>query len=147
METIDFHSLLQTLPMMVYRCKNDRNWTMEFVSEGCFSLTGRKPSDFVNNKRLAYVDIIHPNHVDHVWEKVQFSIENHIAFHLTYIIITAEGAEKWVMEEGYGLYFKESRDLIAIEGFITDISKQKAKEFELFDRVQYLEKELKKREI
>ncbi|MHA1611945.1 MAG: PAS domain-containing protein [Promethearchaeota archaeon] len=147
MKSIDFQSMIHTLPMMVYRCKNDRNWTMEFVSKGCFCLTGRKPSDFVNNKRLAYADIIHPLHVDKVWEKVQYAINNHIAFHMIYIIITAEGAEKWVMEEGYGLYSKESRELIAIEGYITDISHQKAKELKLFDRVQSLEKQLKIQEI
>ncbi len=146
-ETIDFQSIIQTLPLMIYRCKNDRNWTMEFVSEGAFCLTGRKPSDFINNKRLAYADIIHPDHKEIVWEKVQYAVENRIAFHLTYMIITAEGGEKWVMEEGYGLYSKDTRELIAIEGYITDISKQKAKEFELFDRVQYLEKQLKNREV
>ena len=147
LETIDFHYMIQTLPLMIYRCKNDRNWTMEFVSEGCFCLTGRKPSDFINNQRVSYADVIHPDHKDLVWKKVQYAIENRIAFHLTYIIVMADGTEKWVMEEGYGLYSKESRELIAIEGFITDISPLKAKEIELFDRVQYLEIQLQKREI
>ncbi len=38
-------TVLKNLPGMAYRCFNRRNWPMEFVSEGCFSLCGYERCD------------------------------------------------------------------------------------------------------
>ncbi|HPZ08846.1 MAG TPA: response regulator [Candidatus Eremiobacteraeota bacterium] len=46
-----FSTLMNILPGMTYRCRNDTDWTMDFLSEGCFSLTGYKPSHLIGNKR------------------------------------------------------------------------------------------------
>ena len=40
--------LMSNLPGMAYRCKNYKNWTMEFVSNGSYGLTGYHPSDLIN---------------------------------------------------------------------------------------------------
>lgn len=38
------------IPGMAYRSKNDIDWTMEFVSEGCYELTGYKPESLISDK-------------------------------------------------------------------------------------------------
>ena len=54
-------TLIGNLQGMVYRCLNDLDWTMQFVSNGCFALTGYSPSDLIKNHKIAYNDIIHPD--------------------------------------------------------------------------------------
>ncbi len=45
-----YSTLLTNLPGFTYRCPNDKNWTMEYISDGCKKITGYAPNDFINNK-------------------------------------------------------------------------------------------------
>ncbi len=120
-------TLFSNLPGMAYRCDLNENWTMNFVSDGCFELTGYKPEDFINDHTLSYSEIIHPDDREHVWEQVNKAIKTKKPFTLLYRIHTAEGKEKWVWEKGEGV-FNASGNCIALEGFITDITERKLAE-------------------
>ena len=116
-------TLIGNLPGMAYRCLNDENWTMEFISEGCHELTGYVPSDLIGNRTLSYNELIHPDDRHPAWEQVQQALAKRQPFRLVYRIQTAAGQEKWVWEQGQGV-FAENGDLQAIEGFITDITER-----------------------
>lgn len=137
-------TLMNNLPGIAYRCLNDTNWTMEFISSGCLELTGYNVDDLVQNKNLSYNDIIHPEDTDYVWNGVQEGINNRRFYKLTYRIKTKSGIEKWVWEQGAGV-FSEKDELIALEGFITDITESKHMEAELQKYREHLENEVKKR--
>lgn len=122
--------LLANLPGMVYRCRNDRDWTMVFVSDGCISLTGYPPTDLVENARVSYAEVIHPEDRSQVWDKVQAALAKGTEYELTYRIRTAVGNEKWVWERGRGVYSAEG-NLMFLEGFVADITEQKRAEDEL----------------
>jgi PAS domain S-box-containing protein len=114
-------TLMSNLPGMAYRCRNDRDWTMEFVSEGCFNLTGYQPAELINNSKTAYNQLIHPDECEQVWNTVQDALKEHKPFQLTYRINTAAGEQKWVLEQGQGI-FTSKGELLAIEGFISEIT-------------------------
>ena len=114
-------TLIGNLPGMVYRCRNDRAWTMEFVSSGCYELTGYESGDLVGNRMVAYADLIHPDDRESVWERVQAGVSAHQRFQITYRLRTHDSNQKWVWEQGCGV-FAESGEVLALEGFICDVS-------------------------
>lgn len=120
-------TLVSNLPGMVYRCRNDRKWTMETVSDGCVALTGYQPADLVGSNTVAYADLIHPEERESIWEEVQASVGRHEPFQLEYRIQAGNDSWKWVWEQGRGVFSAEGT-LLALEGFITDISARKRAE-------------------
>ncbi|HEX8492393.1 MAG TPA: PAS domain S-box protein [Pyrinomonadaceae bacterium] len=117
-------TLMSNLPGMAYRCHNDQDRTMEFVSEGCFELTGYSPADLVGNDKLSYAELIHPDDQQMVWEAVQSALSEQKPFQLNYRIKTANVEERWVWEQGRGV-FNSTNQLLFIEGFIADITERK----------------------
>ena len=75
-----FHTLLANLDGMVYRCRDDADWTMEFVSEGCTRLTGYPPEDLLLNGRVSYEELTHPDDRQRVRETIGAAVENLDAF-------------------------------------------------------------------
>lgn len=116
-------TLMSNLPGMSYRCANDRDFTMEYVSEGCTALTGYLPADVINNKKVAYADLIHPDDRDAVWDTVQQALDIDSPFQMMYRLRTASGVVRWVWEQGRAVY-DDTGTFTALEGFITDISEQ-----------------------
>lgn len=123
-------TIFQNLPGLAYRCKNDEQWTMEFVSQGSTDLTGYRPDEFIDNKIVAYNSIIlkkYRNQVRDEWNKVIISKG---VMEAEYQITTKDGNTKWVYERGLPIY-DHLGNVIALEGIITDISKSKKLEKQL----------------
>lgn len=139
-----FTALMSNLPGMAYRCRNDRDWTMEVVSDGCLALTGYEAADLVGNRVAAYNDLILPEHRQTVWEQVQRALAAREPFRMVYGIRTAAGDEKWVWEQGCGV-FDEAGRVIAVEGFITDITERRQAEEILHQAREELEKRVQER--
>ncbi len=116
-------TLLGNLPGMAYRCRNDHQYTMVFVSRGCFELTGHPPEDLLHNAKLAYADLIVPDDRDRIWTTIQVALARREPFEFEYRIRTAGGAERWVWERGVGV-FDADGELLRLEGFISDITER-----------------------
>ncbi|MGD9503916.1 MAG: PAS domain S-box protein [Syntrophobacteraceae bacterium] len=117
-------TLLENLPGMAYRCRNDRYWTMEFISDGCFEATGYQPSDFIGNAKVSFSDIIYPEDQERIWREIQKALLEEQPFELEYRIRTANGEERWFFERGSGV-FGGSGEILALEGFISDVTDRK----------------------
>ncbi|MCC6443761.1 MAG: PAS domain-containing protein [Armatimonadetes bacterium] len=140
-------TLLSNLPGMAYRCRNDRNWTMDFASEGSRSLLGYAPEDLLHNGNIVYADLIHPDDREVVWDAIQEALVYQRSYQLTYRIHANGGLEKWVWEQGRGITDARG-NLQALEGFIADITQMKRAERQLAEANAELERSaLRAREL
>ncbi|PJZ49117.1 PAS domain S-box protein [Leptospira saintgironsiae] len=120
-------TLIRNLPGIAYRCAYDPNWTMEFISDGCFELTGYSPSDFVSNRTISFGEIIHPEDAERVFHEVTEAVNKNITYRLVYRIHKRSGEMRWAFEQGSAVK-GDNGELIALEGFITDFTQAKLAE-------------------
>lgn len=125
--------LLANLPGMAYRCVCDRNWTMQFVSGGCFDLTGYQPEDLLENRRIAFNDLILPEYRDPIWQESEAHLSSHEDNRYEYEILTATGERKWVLDINQGVFLPDG-SIDALEGIIIDITESKRQ----FLQIQFL---------
>ncbi len=138
------HVLMGNLPGMAFRCKKDGEWAMEFVSEGCFELSGYTSDELTDSKIISFREVIHPNYRDWIWEFMRDKMRFHEKVQLEYEIICKDGSLKWVWEQAQGV-FSDEGNLVTIEGFISDISERKRYEAELEKHRYHLEELVKER--
>jgi diguanylate cyclase (GGDEF)-like protein/PAS domain S-box-containing protein len=117
-------TLLSNLDGMVYRCRQDPYWTMEFVSQGCFALTGYKEEELLLNRRVSYDDIVHPEDRGYVRMAIEQAISENRRFDLEYRLVRADGAVRWVWERGISIP-RGDHDCDMLEGFIQDITERR----------------------
>ncbi len=117
------NNLLSNLPGYAYRCKNDRDWTVEFISEGILEVTGHPAEDYLVNRSTTRGEKIHPDDADRVWEEVQQALDQNRHFETIYRIRAKSGEVKWIWERGRGIYGPDGAPQ-HIEGFVTDITAQ-----------------------
>lgn len=130
-------TLIDNLPGIVYRRRNDPAWSIELAQGECEDLAGYTAGELESGDVLWGEDVIHPDDRDDVWETIQESLDREEGFQVTYRIRTAQGTHKWVWEKGCGVY--DDGELNALEGFITDITERKKRKEELEDYGTLLE--------
>ncbi|MNJ96165.1 Cyclic di-GMP phosphodiesterase Gmr [compost metagenome] len=117
-------TLLANLEGMVYRCRLDAHWTMEFVSEGCFALTGYTEEDLLFNSRVSYDQITHPDDRQHVRDTILEAVRNNRRFDIEYRIVRADGSIRHVWERGTNISH-DNKAWDILEGFIQDVTERK----------------------
>lgn len=114
-------TLVGNLPGMAYRCRNDANWTMTYVSESCETITGYRREELENNQAVAFGDLVHPDDRDWLWDKCQVSLAARTPCQNEYRIIDKRGQQHWISERALGFYDADGK-LLFIDGFIQDVT-------------------------
>lgn len=119
-------NLLANFEGLVYRCKLDADWTVEFVSAGCLALTGYAAEQLLDGS-VCFEDIVHPDDRERVRTSICAALENDNRFSLEYRILHREGTMRWVWEHGTGVRAPDGSH-VAVEGFIQDVTQRRLAE-------------------
>jgi diguanylate cyclase (GGDEF)-like protein/PAS domain S-box-containing protein len=121
--------LLNSLPGIVFQAFNHNDFTMEFLSEGCYKITGYTPEELILNQDKNYHDIIHPEDKYQTLNIIKESLIEKHYYEVEYRIFTKNGQEKWLWEQGKIKSISKNKNKEQkIEGFITDITSFKVTE-------------------
>jgi len=122
--------LLSNLPGMAFRCQYNRKRVMQFVSDGCFALTGYHPEAFLGDHPLSYDVIICEEYREQILAGNADALARKIPFKAEYEIVAASGEKKWVLETSQGVYNTQGESE-AIEGIVIDITESKRRSLQI----------------
>lgn len=137
-------NIVANSPGAIYRCSNDAEWTMEFLSAAITRITGYPANDFLGNRIRSYASIIHPDDRRIVREAVSVGLERKTQYQMDYRLIAKDGTPRWVHEQGQGLFDPDGR-LNVLDGVIFDITEQRKAEEEIKKLNQELEQRVSDR--
>ena len=117
----DLDTLLETISGFVYRCRNDRQWTMIYMAGNVRDSTGYDIADFMENGSMTVDKLVHPEDREPVWREVQAALERGESYELSYRLITRDGRIRRIQEHGGGHYDPNGR-LQFLQGHVSDAS-------------------------
>ncbi|MCK6650471.1 MAG: PAS domain-containing protein, partial [Bacteroidia bacterium] len=123
-DSLTCDNLLNNLSGMFYRCKNDKEWTIEWVSSGCKQLTGYDRDELINNSVISFNDLVHIDDREWLWEKCSSNLKEMKVCNNEYRIVCRLGRIRWVREVANGIYDSEGL-LLYVEGYIQEITCEK----------------------
>lgn len=139
-------NIVEHLPCMVYRCLNNADWQMLYISRGAYDLTGYSPETLMSQAGPALPSLIVAEDKKQVWCSVQAAIKNGLPFEISHRINTSDGKQKWILNKGRARYTAEyhknpetTLPKLTLEGIIVDITEQKLAELKLREskKLQY----------
>ncbi|HPF34652.1 MAG TPA: PAS domain S-box protein [Candidatus Krumholzibacteria bacterium] len=113
--------LIRNLPGLVYRCRPDEEFSLEYVSDYSRQILGYMPEEFLDAEIVCAADIIHPEDLVRVRTSMRRAVDDGQPIREEYRVIHRDGSVRWVMERGAGIYGANGT-LEAVEGIIIDIT-------------------------
>ncbi|MDR3198982.1 MAG: response regulator [Planctomycetaceae bacterium] len=120
-------TLVSNLPGMAFRCRNNPpDFTMEFVSEGFKDITGFDADDLIDNKRITYFDLVHPDDRAALFDANMETLYIGKPLESVYRFVHKDGSVRWVWERSRVVGVDPENPSFSIsEGFVTDITERR----------------------
>jgi len=120
-------SLISNLMGAAYRCQFDESYTMNYISDQIFDISGYPASDFIDNAVRTYTSIIHPDDVELCSNKITEAYQNRTRYEFEYRILHLNGSAVWVKENGKCICDNDG-NVLFLDGIIVDLTRSKEAE-------------------
>lgn len=130
-------SILHRTNGFVYRCRNDRDYSMLLMEGAVPELTGYPTSDFIEMPQRSYSGLTHPEDTEAVFAAVDSALERRENWSVDYRLVRPDGSARWVHEVGGGV-FDASGALQFLEGIVLDHEARKREEAMRSERNQQI---------
>ncbi|SFU35128.1 PAS domain S-box-containing protein [Paenacidovorax caeni] len=100
-------TLVGNIPGVAFRCRNEGDWPMEFISDAVLPLTGWSAEDFLQG-RVHFGHITHAEDAQRIAPEVAQALAQQRAYRVEYRIRTRDGRTRWLAEYGRGVPGDES---------------------------------------
>ncbi|ALO47214.1 sensor domain-containing protein [Pseudohongiella spirulinae] len=116
---VDLETLMQSLNGFVYRCRNDRDWTLVYIAGNVEAVTGFDIKSIRKSETVSLNAGIHRDDQQRVADELRESLKHGAQFDLSYRIVTRQGESRWVSDRGHGIYDQKGQ-LIYFQGHVVD---------------------------
>lgn len=120
-------SILTNLAGAAYRCNFDEYYTMKYISEKIFDISGYHATEFIDNSEINFATIIHPGDEEICRNCILEATKEKKHYEFEYRILHKNGTVVWVNENGKGIYNKEG-GIEFLDGIIIDITRRREAE-------------------
>ncbi|NBZ88384.1 PAS domain-containing protein [Stagnihabitans tardus] len=128
------HSIVNRMNGFLYRCRNDKAYSMMFMAGEVRRLTGHEPQAFIGPAGRSYAAQTHPDDLQAVYDAVDAALAAKDNWNVDYRIVRPDGTAIWVQEIGGGVF--DGDELLYLEGAVIDADRARLAELH---NVQMLE--------
>ena len=111
-------SIVGRMNGFLYRCRNDKTYSMIYMVGDVALLTGLPADAFTRAAGQSYSGMTNPDDLDPVYAAVDAGLAARQNWRVDYRIRGADGSDRWVHEIGGGVW--RGDELLYLEGFVID---------------------------
>ena len=111
-------SIVGRMNGFLYRCRNDKAYSMIFMAGDVRLLTGHPAEAFIRPAGVSYAGMTHPDDLEAVYAAVDSAVAERQNWSVDYRIHRNDGSDRWVHEIGGGMW--RGDELLYLEGVVID---------------------------
>lgn len=118
----EYNKLLNVSKEVIFKSVVDSDWTILFITDNVYELTGYEKHKFYTNE-ITFDKIILDKDKEKVWEEILKSVNENTSYDVQYGIRTKQGKVKLIREVGYPIQNTEDNE-INLFGYLEDLSEE-----------------------